>query len=123
MARKSTSNPLVFSTDGSHRQTCPVCGEHPCCCVPVVAMRPEETTVRMRLERKGRGGKAVTVVYEFPVQPPGDETLEQLARQLKRHCGTGGGVKNGTLEIQGDQRDKVQAFLEAQGYRVRRSGG
>ena len=117
------SNPLVFSTDGSHQKLCPSCGAAPCVCGDVQPVVPQQTTLRLRLEKKGRKGKSVTVVFDLPPEPPGSSTLSELARGLKRHCGTGGGLKEGNIEIQGDQRDKVQQYLERAGYTVRRSGG
>jgi len=110
MGKEKDDNPLLYSTDGSHLGA-------------AVPVDPAQTLLRIRLEKKGRGGKAVTVVYDLPPVFPGDNTLVQLAKELKRHCGTGGGLKNNTLEIQGDQRDKVQIFLEQRGFQVRRSGG
>ena len=98
------SRPLVYSTDGSH--------------IPDVI--PAGTKLRMRLDAKGRGGKAVTVVFDLPPHPT---YFQALLRELKAHCGAGGAFKDGTLEIQGDQRDKVQAFLERKGFPIRRAGG
>jgi translation initiation factor 1 len=74
----------------------------------------------MRLDKNGRGGKAVTVVFDLPPNP---KYWTDLSRKLKAHCGTGGAFKDAMLEIQGDQRDKVQAFLERMGFTIRRSGG
>ncbi len=113
-------DPLVFSTDGSHRQVCPNCNQFPCVCPPVADVVPAETRLRLRLDKKGRGGKAVTVVFDLP---PNSAYLTGLAKKLKAHCGTGGALKEGQMEIQGDQRDKVQAFLEKMGFTVRRAGG
>jgi translation initiation factor 1 len=102
MARDTHS--LVYSTDGSHQ--------------PEIV--PSKTTLRMRVDAKGRGGKTVTVVFDLPSHPT---YFSELLRQLKTHCGAGGALKEGSLEIQGDQRDKVQAYLERLGFTVRRSGG
>ena len=74
----------------------------------------------MRLDKKGRGGKAVTVVFDLPAHP---DYFVRLIRKLKAHCGTGGTLKEGCLEIQGDRRDSVQAYLEQMGFTVRRAGG
>lgn len=118
MARDSA--PLVYSTDGSHRGRCPTCHHDPCVCEPEAAVVPGETVLRMRLEKKGRGGKAVTVVSGLP---PAPAYFATLVKQLKAHCGAGGALKDGGMEVQGDQRDKVQAFLEQRGFQVRRAGG
>jgi len=83
------------------------------------AVRPG-TVVRVGRETKGRRGKGVTIVSDLPFDEAG---LEELAARLKQRCGTGGTVKDGKIEIQGDQRDRLTAELEALGYRVKRAGG
>ena len=75
--------------------------------------------VRLRRETKGRGGKGVTLIDGLPLA---EEALQALARQLKNKCGTGGTVKNGVIEIQGDHRAQLQLLLEAQGYTVKLAG-
>jgi len=76
--------------------------------------------VRVRREVKGRRGKPVTTVAGVPLDRDG---LRELAAELKRRCGSGGSVKQGVIEIQGDHRDAVVAALEARGFRVKRAGG
>ena len=76
--------------------------------------------VRVGRETKGRKGAGVTVITGIPSHPEG---LKQIAKELKQKCGTGGTVKNGVIEIQGDQRDLLVAELTARGYAVKRSGG
>lgn len=76
--------------------------------------------VRVRREKQGRGGKTVTTIHG--VDLAADE-LKDLAGELKRKCGTGGTVKDGTIEIQGDHRDKIVAVLEQRGYTVKLAGG
>ena len=76
--------------------------------------------VRVGRETKGRKGAGMTVVTGVPLHPEG---LRELAKVLKQKCGTGGTVKNGRIEIQGDHRDLLVAELQAQGYTVKRSGG
>lgn len=76
--------------------------------------------VRIRRDRKQRGGKTVTVITGVPAS---EEVLTALAQQLKKLCGSGGTVKDGTIEIQGDHCDKVQAKLAEMGYKVKRAGG
>lgn len=119
MARND--DPTVFSTDRSHERACPACGRQPCICPPAAEVVPGATRLRLRLERKGRGGKVVTVVDDLPAGAP--DFFGPLLKQLKAHCGTGGALKAGRMEIQGDQRDRVQAFLERAGFTVRRAGG
>lgn len=77
---------------------------------------PSDVTLKLRIEKKGRGGKSVTVVYELPDNPP---HFKKLGKELKSHCGTGGSFKNDQIEVQGDQRDKIRSFLEAKGYKVK----
>jgi translation initiation factor 1 len=74
----------------------------------------------MRLERKGRGGKSVTVVSGIPGSAA---ALADLARELRAACGAGGTLREREIEIQGDQRDRVEAFLTKRGLAVKRSGG
>ncbi len=75
---------------------------------------------KVRREKKGRGGKTVTAVYGLGLDP---NTLKEVGKQIKQACGTGGSVKNGVIEIQGDMVDHVIAQLEKSGYRAKRSGG
>jgi predicted translation initiation factor SUI1 len=83
-------------------------------------VRTSAPVVRLGRETKGRRGKGVTTVSDVPLDEAG---LLQLATKLKDRCGTGGAVKDGVIEIQGDQRDRLAAVLEGMGYRVKRVGG
>jgi len=76
--------------------------------------------VRVGRETKGRRGKGVTIISDLPLDETG---LRELAARLKQRCGTGGTVRDGQIEIQGDQRDRLIAELESLGYRVKRAGG
>ncbi|MEM7205024.1 MAG: hypothetical protein AAF628_32520 [Planctomycetota bacterium] len=76
--------------------------------------------VRVRRETGGRGGKTVTTVRGLPAA--GAE-LSTLAKALKRHCGVGGSVVDQAIELQGDHRERVVAFLEERGHRVKLAGG
>ena len=76
--------------------------------------------VRIRRETKGRKGKGVTTVSGLLLQ---DAELKAMAKDLKKLCGTGGAVKDHTIEIQGDNRDKIKAFLEAKNFTVKLAGG
>lgn len=73
--------------------------------------------VRVRLEKKGRGGKSVTVFYDFDKDQEG--ALPELLKGLKKHLASGGKVLEDTIELQGDQRPKAASWLEAQGYKVK----
>lgn len=114
MARE---NKLVYSTDAQQREQCPRCRELKVnCTCPAVEPVPANLTVKLRLERGGRGGKAVTVLYDLPRNP---EFLKDLATRLKRALGTGGTAKETTVEIQGDYRDRLRQLLPTLGYRVK----
>jgi translation initiation factor 1 len=76
--------------------------------------------VRVRRETKGRGGKTVTTVSGVPL---GGDALRNLASDLKRRCGTGGTVRDGVIEVQGDRREAVAALLSGRGFTVRLAGG
>ena len=76
--------------------------------------------VRVSRETKGRAGKGVTLVKGLPLAPA---ELTSLGKQLKAACGSGGTVKDGVIEVQGDHVERVMAALTAQGYVVKRSGG
>ena len=75
--------------------------------------------VRVRREVKGRGGKTVTTISGVPLD---DAQLKELGGKLKRGCGTGGSVKNGVIEIQGDHRETLKAALETQGFQDKQAG-
>ncbi len=76
--------------------------------------------VRVSRETKGRGGKGVTLVKGITL---GDKDLDALGKQLKTACGSGGTVKDGVIEVQGDHIDRIVALLVAQGYKAKRAGG
>lgn len=93
-------------------------------------IKPVETTasappagdgiVRIRRETSGRKGKGVTTISGVPLD---SQALEQLAKQLKQLCGTGGTVKDHIIEIQGDHRDRIRDALQKQGFTVKLAGG
>jgi translation initiation factor 1 len=111
---------VVYSTDSSHKQACPDCGHDPCRCVGPDSTPPDRQAPRVRREVKGRGGKTVTVVYDLQMD---SAALQALAKVLKQACATGGTVKEGVIELQGDHRDRVVARLLELGYRARAAGG
>lgn len=85
------------------------------------AVIPEtDGIVRIRRETAGRNGKGVTTITGIPLAEP---ELKELAKALKVSCGVGGSVKEGVIEIQGDQREKIKLELEKRGYTVKLAGG
>jgi translation initiation factor 1 len=76
--------------------------------------------IRVRRETKGRGGKTVTTVSGVPFA---GEALRDMASELKRRCGTGGTVKDGVIEIQGDHRETIVAELSRRGFNAKSAGG
>lgn len=79
-----------------------------------------DSVVRLHRESKGRSGKGVTLITGLPLGP---DELKNLAKDLKQFCGTGGTVKDGVVEIQGEQREKLKPFLEKKGFKVKIAGG
>ena len=108
----------VYSTERG--RVCPKCGwpANNCQCGRTLRDEPvpDKVIVKLRMERAGRAGKTVTVVYDLPRNT---QFLKDLAQQLKRHCGTGGTVVDDTIELQGDRRDRVRDFLLKKSYIVK----
>ena len=77
---------------------------------------PARVRARLRVEKKGRGGKSVTVVYDLPRN---SAFLKSLAQELKRVCGTGGTPTEDSVELQGDLRDRVRDYLVKKGFSVK----
>jgi translation initiation factor 1 len=113
---------IVYST-GLGR-ICPGCRRPAAECVCRDAkgksLRPAPGPVRVARAVAGRGGKAVSVITGLPLD---EAALAQLAAELKRRCGSGGTVREGAIEIQGEHRDTLVAELKKRGYDARRSGG
>lgn len=115
MAKKSQGG-LVYSTDQG--RMCPECRQpqNECTCSKEQAPAGDGI-VRVGRESKGRGGKVVTLVKGVPLV---GEDLKTLAKVLKQKCGVGGAVKEGIIEIQGEQRDTIVAELTKQGFTVKK---
>ena len=101
----STESGRIRQTENKKQQTTPP---------------PQDGIVRLMLQTKGRKGKGVTLITGLPLNA---KELKHLAKTLKQKCGCGGSVKNGTIEIQGDQRSTLETELVALNYTVKRSGG
>lgn len=112
---------IVYSTGVSRR--CPQCQRPIADCV-CKGRKPASATsrspVRVGRETKGRKGKGATVITGLPLT---GAQLEELARQLKKRCGSGGTVRDGVIEIQGDHRDVLVSELERLGFPAKRAGG
>lgn len=116
---KSKTGGLVYSTDSG--RMCPVCRQPVMqCACKALPLAPPEGVVRVSLQTKGRGGKSVTLVKGLPLDA---SALGVLGKQLRSACGSGGTVKDGVVEVQGDHVASVLAALLKQGYCAKRSGG
>ena len=117
---------LVYSTDSG--RMCPDCRQPiaECICKQAAARPLGDGIVRVSRETKGRAGKGVTLVKGLALEPP---ELVALGKQLKAACGSGGTVKDGVVEIQGEHIEKVMTWLaarpecKAQGWKLKRAGG
>ena len=108
---------LVFSTDRG--RICPGCGwpaDNCRCSRKDAATVPDRVVAKLRVEKAGRGGKTVTVVYDLPRN---QGFLKELAGELKRACGTGGTVVDNTVELQGDVRERVRPLLAKKGWTIK----
>lgn len=123
MPKPPTTGGLVYSTDAG--RMCPTCrrpvAQCTCRAQAAAAAAPRgDGIVRVSRETKGRGGKAVTVIRGVDADAAG---LAALAKQLKAVCGSGGTVKDGVIEVQGDHCDRAIAHLQQAGHTVKRAGG
>ena len=123
VAKKTTSlsglGGLVFSTDAGRH--CPQCSQPLEACVCKQSVLPEgDGIARVRRESKGRGGKTVTTITGVPLA---EAELKELASALKRRCGTGGALKEGVIEIQGDHVQLLIDELVKRGFKAKKSGG
>lgn len=120
MRRPVQNNRPVYSC--AQGRLCPECGQpgDNCRCHTTPVPLKGDGIVRIQRETKGRKGKGVTLITGVPL--PGEE-LKALAKSLKQKCGTGGTVKNGVIEIQGDHRDPLYGELQKRGFKVKKAGG
>jgi translation initiation factor 1 len=120
MPSRFDQNPTVYSTETG--RGCPKCGRPlaQCVCKKTPSRPSGDGVVRIRVESKGRKGKTVTTLTGVAGN---DDTLNALASELKRQCGTGGTVKDGIIEIQGDHAAALLEILKKKGLTVKRAGG
>jgi translation initiation factor 1 len=112
------TRPVYSSSEG---RLCPECGKALALCGCVHRKKPSgDGIIRVRRETKGRGGKTVTVVAGAPLD---EAELKVLAGELKRRCGSGGTIKDWTIEIQGDHVELLVSELNKRGFKVKRAGG
>ena len=89
--------------------------------IPITkSLPPQQQTAYLHRESGGRGGKVVSVVKNLVLS---EDDLKSLAKKLKQECGTGGTVKDGMIEIQGENRQKMAVVLQKLGYKVKIAGG
>lgn len=119
MKKSGTQGP-VYSTDSG--RICPGCGYPPkqCSCSKERSKQPGDGVVRVKRQTKGKKGKGVSLIEGLPLS---DTELKKLGKQLKQKCGSGGTVKNGIIEIQGDHRDSLVTSLIQLGYKAKLAGG
>ncbi len=123
MAKKLSSladlGGLVYSTDSGRH--CPDCGKpvDQCDCKKQMVVEGDGV-VRIRRETKGRGGKTVTTITGVLLP---ESELKDLTATLKRRCGTGGTLKEGIIEIQGEHVELLMQELIKHGFKVKKSGG
>ena len=86
----------------------------------VKSIPPQQQTIYLHRESSGRGGKSVTLVKKLILS---EDELKALAKKLKNECGTGGTIKDGVIEIQGEHREKIADVLQKLGYKVKVAGG
>ena len=120
MKAQSLRGGLVYSTDSG--RMCPQCRQSvaACQCSVLKPKAASDGVVRVSRETKGRAGKGVTLVKGLALD---DVALAALGKQIKIACGSGGTVKDGVIEVQGEHVERVMALLQAQGHRVKRAGG
>ena len=110
--RKSKQNRIAYQEFGADNSAALARG--------VPDLPPEKQDLRIQATRSGRKGKTVTIITGFQHQP---ETLTKLLKKLKSQCGSGGTVRDDTLEIQGDHKQKLLETLTQLGYKAKVSGG
>ena len=119
--KSSSKSGLVYSTESG--RMCAECRRAlaECICKTVAKTRPAgDGVVRVSRETKGRGGKSVTIVKGLALDPV---ALALLGKQLRTACGSGGTVKDGVIEVQGDHCERIAEELKKSGHSAKRAGG
>ena len=116
----SDQNRTVYSTEWG--RMCPACGKpvRDCICKKNKKSVLSDGFVRLQRQSKGRNGKPVTLISGVPLS---DKEQQALHKELKRLCGSGGTIKDGIMEIQGDHRDKLAEVFIKKGFKVKKVGG
>lgn len=120
MTKHASSSRPVYSTDSG--RLCPDCGQPiaQCACSKTRPRAAGDGVVRVSRESKGRGGKQVTLVKGLALD---DAALQALGKKLKSACGSGGTVKEGVIEIQGEHGERLLELLAKEGWKAKRAGG
>lgn len=113
MSKRSNIHGVVFSTDPDFQYSYEPDGEE-------ATLPPNQQDLRVQLDKKQRGGKAVTLITGFRGS---SADLQDLGKKLKAKCGAGGSAKNGEIIVQGDFREKILEYLKSEGYKAKKSGG
>ncbi len=112
-------NNIVFSTDPDWEKKCETCGNlfAECVCNKLNTKTFKDQTAFIKRDRKGRGGKTVSIITNLS----GD--IKSLQKELQKKCASGGALKNGAIEIQGDHLSKIKNILQEKGCIVKQAGG
>lgn len=112
MSKKKSNRTIVYSTNPDY--------EYDDGYEEVETLPPQQQQLKVQREKKGRGGKEVSIVRNFVGN---EDDLKSLAKKLKQSCGVGGSAKDGEIVIQGNQVDKILEVLIKLGYKAKKSGG
>jgi translation initiation factor 1 len=116
------NNPVVYSTEKG--RICPDCGfpEKECRCRTKKTSKKlfDDSIVRIRKEKRGRNGKEVTSIQGIPLS---EQAIQSIASDIKKKLGTGGTIKDGIIEIQGDRVEFIAEYFIKLGYKVQKNGG
>ena len=112
-------NKIVYSTEKNYEEKCQKCDEplSRCVCNNHQVQSIDSQTAFIRREKKGRAGKTVTIISNIKGE------LKSLQKEIQKKCATGGSIKNGKIEIQGDHRDKIAEIMKGKGCKVKFTGG